>query len=90
MKQAHIVVSGRVQGVFFRTTTKDKARQLGLKGYVKNLGNGDVEVVAQGDENSLRELIQFCQKGPSGAEVGGIDVQYKYSKETFYGFDIRF
>jgi acylphosphatase len=89
MKQVHIIVSGRVQGVFFRAAAKDKARQLGLKGFARNLGNGDVEVIAQGDENKLRELLQFCQKGPPGANVEGIDIEYKDVKEKFNGFDIR-
>jgi len=90
MKQAHILVSGKVHGVFFRATTREKARQLGLKGFVRNLVNGDVEVVAQGDDNHLRELLQFCQTGPPGAEVEGIDIEYKDVKERFNGFDIRF
>ena len=90
MKQVHIIISGRVQGVFFRAATRDKARQLGLKGFVRNLGNGDVEVVAQGDDNKLRELLQFCQKGPPGSNVEGTDIEYKDVKEKFYSFDVRY
>jgi acylphosphatase len=90
MKQAHILVSGRVHGVFFRATTRDKARQLGLKGFVRNLVNGDVEVVAQGEQQDLYKLLEFCRQGPPGAEVEGIDIEYKDVKEKFNGFDIKF
>lgn len=90
MKQAHIIVTGKVHGVFFRATTRDKARQLGLKGFVRNLVTGDVEVVAQGEQQDLYKLLEFCRQGPPGAEVEGIDIEYKDVKENFNGFDIRF
>ena len=88
MKCTHLIVSGRVQGVFFRANVKDKALQLGLKGYAKNLENGDVEVVAQGNEEKINELIDFIKKGPGIASVKGIRVNHK-EPENFKSFEIR-
>ena len=88
MKCTHLVVSGRVQGVSFRANIKNKANELGLKGYVKNLENGDVEVVAEGNEEKLKELIDFIKKGPGIANVSGIQVNHKVP-EKFKNFEIR-
>jgi acylphosphatase len=62
-----IIVKGKVQGVSYRYYTKKKAEQLGIKGYVKNLDNGDVEIVAQG--KNLKEFIEWCREGPPAANV---------------------
>ena len=90
MKQCRIIVSGRVQGVFFRDSTRGAARSLGLKGYVRNAGNGDVEVIAQGDEKDILELIKFCHKGPPASEVDKVDVKYEEIKDDFIGFEVRY
>jgi len=74
MRAVKIIVSGIVQGVFFRHETRALARELGLKGWVKNLADGTVEIVAEGDEPSLQKLIQFSREGPKGASVTGIGV----------------
>ena len=74
---AHIIVSGRVQGVFFRDNTRRKARELGLTGYAKNLPDGTVEVVAEGNEDKINELIKFIKKGPGIAMVEGIKLKHK-------------
>jgi len=89
MKCFHLIVSGRVQGVFFRDNTRRKAMELGLKGYAKNLPDGNVEVVAQGDEIKLKELIDFIKKGPGIAKVTNIDVKHK-EPENFKNFEIRY
>jgi len=65
MKCIHLIVSGRVQGVFFRANVRNKANELGLKGYAKNLPDGNVEVVAEGDEEKLEELIEAYNKKES-------------------------
>lgn len=88
MKCIHLVVSGRVQGVFFRANVRDKALQLGLKGYSKNLADGDVEVVVQGDEEKIKELIEFIRKGPGIASVVGIKMTHK-EPENFKNFEIK-
>ncbi|MBI3035969.1 acylphosphatase [Candidatus Woesearchaeota archaeon] len=87
MKCMHIIVSGRVQGVFFRANVRNKANEFGLKGYAKNLENGDVEVVAQGNEDKLKELVDFIKKGPGIARVTGVQVKHK-EPENFKSFDI--
>ena len=87
MNCTHLIVSGRVQGVFFRANVRNKANEMGLKGYAKNLENGDVEVVVQGDEGKINELIEFIKKGPGVAEVKGIEIKHK-EPENFKNFDI--
>ncbi len=87
MNCTHLIASGRVQGVFFRANVKNKAMELGLKGYAKNLDNGDVEVVAEGDEDKLKELIDFIKKGPGIASVTGMQVKHK-EPENFKTFEI--
>ena len=89
MKCVHLIISGRVQGVFFRDSTIRKAIELGLKGYVKNLQDGSVEVVAEGIEDKINELIEFIKKGPGIASVTGIKIKYK-EPENFKNFEIRY
>jgi len=74
MQRVCIIVHGMVQGVFFRSNTKRMALSLGLKGYVKNMSDDTVEIVAEGTEDKIKELIVFCKKGPEAAEVKKIDV----------------
>ncbi|MBS3096469.1 acylphosphatase [Candidatus Woesearchaeota archaeon] len=88
MKCTHLIVSGRVQGVFFRANVRDKALQLRLKGYAKNLESGDVEVVAEGDEKKINELVDFIKKGPGIASVTGVQVKHK-EPESFKNFEVR-
>ncbi len=85
-KRIHGTVTGRVQGVFFRATTRDRARALGLSGWVKNLLDGRVEFVAEGEESALRELIAFLRVGPPGARVDALEVEWSEPRgeEGFY------
>ena len=87
MKCVHLIVSGRVQGVFFRDNTRRKALELGLRGYAKNLQDGNVEVVAQGDEIKIYELIEFIKKGPGIAKVENIKIKHK-EPENFKSFEV--
>ena len=89
MKCLHLIISGRVQGVFFRDNIRRKATELELKGYVRNLEDSTVEVVAQGDENKINELIEFIKKGPGIAKVRDIKIKHK-KPENFKSFEIRF
>lgn len=75
-KRIHGTVSGRVQGVFFRATTRDRARVLGLAGWVRNLPDGRVEFAAEGEEDDLLELISFLRVGPPGARVDALEVEW--------------
>ncbi len=84
-----LIISGRVQGVFFRANTKEVADKLGIKGYVRNTGDSCVEVIAIGDEDDVKEFIEFCKKGPSIARVDDVKIDHPDSVEEFNGFEIR-
>jgi len=73
MKRYHILISGRVQGIFFRQFIAEKAYSLGIKGFVKNLSNGKVEAVFEGEEETLKEILKECKKGPPNADI--IDIK---------------
>lgn len=90
MKRARIIVHGLVQGVFFRHNTNKLSNKLGLKGYVRNLSNGAVEIVAEGPEKDIKELISFCKKGPQGASVSGVKVEYEAPTNGFSRFSIEY
>jgi len=77
-----------VQGVLFRREITSLARRLGLTGWVRNLPDGRVEALAEGDKEKLDELIRFCQIGPSGARVKNVGVDWSASKGEFRGFKI--
>jgi acylphosphatase len=71
----HLVIKGKVQGVFFRASAKELAEALGIKGWVKNTEDGDVEIVCQGTEDQLAEFINWCKQGPSRAKVENVHIQ---------------
>ena len=85
----HIMVYGRVQGVFFRQNAKELASELGIKGYSRNLEDGSVEIVAEGHHQKLDKLIEFCKKGPKGASVESTKITYDEYKNEFEDFEIR-
>ena len=87
-KTIHVFVSGRVQGVCFRMYTQQQARLLGLTGWVKNLSDGRVEVMASGEEIQLRTLQDWLQKGPGMAKVLNVDLKIIETKE-FNGFSTQ-
>ena len=74
MISVRILVSGLVQGVFFRFQAKEKADALGLKGWVRNNNDGSVEMVTEGTEHSIKQLEQWCWKGPPKAKVTGVSM----------------
>ena len=76
MKAIHLVIHGRVQGVFFRKYTKQKAQSLKLKGTVKNLQNGSVDIIAQGDEDRLRIFIEWCHQGSPTSKVENVEMSH--------------
>ena len=88
-KTLHAVVRGRVQGVFFRVSTRDEARRLGISGWVRNLPDGTVEVYAGGTESNLMTLLEWLHSGPPGAKVTEVDASWNVSGEPVPpGFDI--
>ncbi len=90
MRRAEILVRGLVQGVSFRYSTKVKADELNLTGSVKNLRDGRVEVVSEGDEKEISKLIDWCRHGPRGAIVEHVDVAWKEHTGEFKDFRIMF
>jgi len=82
-----ILVTGDVQGVFFRQSTKEKAVSLGIKGTVRNTDDGAVSIVASGEHNSLQKLIDWCCVGPAKAEVANVHVE-KVPYIVFEDFNI--
>ena len=79
---AKLKIHGRVQGVFFRQSTREKARQLGLSGWVKNMPDGTVEALATGPEPVVQELIAWCEHGPPYASVEKVDVRVSKVEEA--------
>jgi len=90
MKRVHLTITGMVQGVWFRHNTNIVGNKLGLKGFVRNLPNGDVEVIAEGNEDKLKQLIEFCKQGPEGAHVENVKIEYQEPKNEFKTFSIKF
>jgi acylphosphatase len=88
--RVHIYVSGHVQGVFFRAHTQEIAQRLNLVGWVKNLDDGRVEIVAEGSDNDLQKLIEWCWQGPPGARVDDVEIKYEEPTEEFKNFEIRY
>jgi acylphosphatase len=87
--QVHLVISGRVQGVFFRASTAEEARRLGLTGWVMNRSDGSVEAIAEGERSKLAEFVRWCGHGPRGAVVQKVDVQWREFRDEFQGFRIK-
>jgi acylphosphatase len=77
MNRARVRVQGRVQGVFFRVETRDRARSLGLAGWVRNCADGTVEAVFEGDPERVQSMVDWCSRGPSGARVDDVDVAWE-------------
>ena len=75
--RARVVVRGRVQGVFFRAETRDRARSLGLSGWVRNVPDGSVEAVFEGDRDRIESILEWCRRGPGFAEVEDVDVAWE-------------
>ena len=75
--RAHVVVKGRVQGVFFRSDTRDRARSLGVRGWVSNRHDGTVEAIFEGPREQVETLIRWCRRGPAGAQVEDVEVTWE-------------
>ena len=82
------MVSGRVQGVFFRDSVRRRAEAAGVAGWVRNTREGTVEAVFEGDPQAVDELVEFCRHGPSRAEVASVDVMDE-EPEGLSGFEVR-
>lgn len=90
MKQVRAIASGRVQGVWYRARTRDKAVALGVTGYVRNLPDGTVEIVARGEDSQVDALMEWARQGPPMAEVSGLQIRETPEGEEFSTFEVRY
>ncbi|MEM2226011.1 MAG: acylphosphatase [Candidatus Bathyarchaeia archaeon] len=86
--RAHVFVSGLVQGVFFRHETAKRAIRLGVKGWVRNLPDGRVEAIFEGERESVEKLLEFCRHGPPGAIVEDLEVRWEDYRGEFKDFRV--
>ncbi len=86
----HVVIEGRVQGVFFRASTREEACSLGLCGWVKNCLDGHVEAVFEGERDKVEQALRWCQKGPPGAMVRNVEVNWEDATGDFDSFSIKY
>jgi len=90
MRQLHALVSGRVQGVFFRASTQEEGQRLGLAGWARNLPDGRVEVVAQGPQPALDALVAYLHRGPAAARVDDVVVNWETPDDDLRDFGVRY
>jgi acylphosphatase len=88
-ERAHVRISGQVQGVFFRDSTREKAQELNLKGWVKNLPDGSVEALFEGPSEKVREMLGWCEEGPRHASVENVDTDFEDAGGDLSGFEVR-
>jgi acylphosphatase len=88
-ERVHVLVSGRVQGVAFRDSTRRQAEQLGLNGWVRNTEDGRVEAIFEGEPEAVRQMVEWCESGPSSADVDDVSVEQETPSGDFSGFEVR-
>jgi len=88
--RAHVFVSGRVQGVFFRSETREKAKKRGVNGWIRNLPDDRVEAVFEGEQESVEKLVESLKRGPPRARVTGVNVAWEHYTGEFEDFEIRY
>jgi acylphosphatase len=88
-ERAHVYVSGQVQVVFVRDSAREKAEQLGLAGWVRNIPDGRVEALFEGPSKKVREMVRWCEEGPSHAEVESVETEFEASRGDLTGFEVR-
>ena len=88
--RAHVFVSGRVQGVFFRSEIAYEAKKHRVNGWVRNLPDGRVEAVFEGEQENVQMLVKFCEHGPTGAGVTGVNVMWEPHPKEFADFEIMY
>lgn len=87
-RRVRVIISGRVQGVYFRHFTKVKASELGVRGWVKNLDDGRVEAVFEGDPGPVRAMVDWCHHGPPTARVDSVEISFEDYRGDFTGFRV--
>ena len=89
MIRAHLLIQGRVQGVGFRANARRMANRLNLRGWVRNMRNGDVEILVEGPEVEVDRLIAWCHRGPTSAYVSKVNVEKTEATNKFDGFAVK-
>ena len=87
-KRVQLLVRGRVQGVFFRASAQREARRLGVTGWVKNRADGSIELLAEGEEEAIKEIVGWANHGSSAARVDHVDVRWRGYTGEFFEFTI--
>lgn len=90
MKRVHVFISGKVQGVWFRSYTEAEAKKLGVKGWVRNLPDGRVEAVFEGEDEAVDKMVAWCYKGSPYSKVEDVEVIEEPYKGEFTDFRIRY
>ena len=88
--RAHVIISGRVQGVFFRMETKRAADRFGVSGWVRNQRDGTVEAIFEGDQDKVDAVLEWCNEGPPSAKVTDVNVQWQDYAGEFNKFDVSY
>lgn len=88
MERAHVFVSGKVQGVYFRANTREQARERGVAGWVRNLRDGRVEAVFEGEDDAVKDMVDWCREGSPAARVEEVEVE-RGDPEGLDGFEVR-
>ena len=88
-RRVHLWISGAVQGVFFRVSTRTRAQELGLRGWVRNLADGRVETVAEGEIDVVDRFVDYCRRGPGGARVEDVELVDEEPRGEMDGFHVR-
>lgn len=87
--RATLVITGKVQGVFYRASAMGEAQRLGLVGFVKNLSDGAVEAVVEGERAPVEEFIAWCRQGPPAARIDDVDVRWSPCRDEFRTFTVE-
>lgn len=88
--RAHVLISGHVQGVFYRTSTQRQANAGGVRGWVRNLPDGQVEALFEGHQTAVERLVAWCRIGPDNAYVTDVNVRYEAYRAEFTSFSVRY
>jgi acylphosphatase len=88
-ERAHVYVSGKVQGVFFRDSARERAEKLGLSGWVRNRPDGRVEGLFEGPSEDVRRMVEWCEEGPPNAGVDDVEAHFEEARGDLSGFEVR-
>lgn len=89
-KRAHVFVSGKVQGVYYRSYAEDAARRLGVRGWIRNLSDGRVEAVFEGEDDAVEDMIRWCWQGSPMSRVDKVEVEWEPYRGEFQDFSVRY